>query len=212
MAAINIMSHSTSQRSATESRALKLLGSGYTPATVAAACGVTESRISQLLSEDGFAEEVATLRFQSLEKYNEIDSTYDTLEKKLLKQLEDVLPLLMRPLEIAKVLGVLNAAKRRGATAPEQIHSQSTVVNLVMPNVIVQKFTTNINNQVIQAGEQTLETIQSNTLLGRSKQKKLENTSNITDVKESSYVQATKLTNGSSGAGSTESIITATTS
>lgn len=192
------MTHSTSSHNATESRALQLLGNGYTAATVAAAVGVSESRISQLLSEEGFAEEVAALRFKNLQKHNEIDSSYDALEQKLLKQLEDVIPLLMRPLEIAKVLGIINNAKRRGAAAPEQINQQNQIVTLVMPTVIVQKFTTNSNNQVIQAGSQVLETIQSNTLLSRSSGKSSNDT--ITDtnsnVEEVNYVQTPALTNG----------------
>lgn len=161
--------HSTSVRSATEERALKLLGSGLGPEVVASAVGVSTSRISQLLSDPEFSEQVAELRFTSLQKHNDRDNEYDSLEDKLLKTLKDLLPLMMRPMEVLKAIQVINAAKRRGQSAPEQITHQNQVVNLVMPTFITQKFTTNINNQVIQAGSQTLETIQSGTLLARAK-------------------------------------------
>lgn len=163
----------------TEQRALKLLGGGYGPEVAATATGVTVSRISQLLSEPEFAAAVSELRFQNLNRHNERDDTYDTMETKLLAQLEDVLPLMMRPMEILKAIQVINAAKRRGQSAPDTVTQQNTVVNLTMPTLIMQKFTTNINNQVIQAGEQTLETIQSSSMLTAAKNRAVEREKDI---------------------------------
>lgn len=161
-------------RGATEQRALQLLGSGCGPEVVATAIGVSVSRISQLLSEPEFAAAVSDLRFQNLQKHNELDNKYDTMEAQLVDQLKDILPLMMRPMEILKAIQVINAAKRRGQSAPESITHQNTVVNLVMPTQIVQRFTTNINNQVINAGNQTLETMQSSQMLVASKQREVE--------------------------------------
>ena len=155
----------TSKHNSTEDRALHLLGSGIAPETVAAACGVSVSRISQLLSDPEFTSKVAELRFQALDKHNQTDAKYDALEDKLLDSLKDCLPLIqMEPLKLLKAIQVINAAKRRGISSPDQITQQSQVVQLIMPNVLVQKFTTNINNQVIQAGDQTLQTIPSSVL------------------------------------------------
>jgi hypothetical protein len=155
----------------TEERALKLLGTGITPEIVASALGVTVSRISQLLSDENFAAQVAQLRFENLSKHNDRDVKYDSLEDSLIARLEDCLPLMHRPLEVLRAIQVINAAKRRGASAPEQTSQQGTVVQLVMPTQIIQKFSTNINNQVINAGGQDLLTIQSNTLLTQVKQR-----------------------------------------
>lgn len=157
-----------------EQRCMKLLGSGLGPGVVAQAVGVSESRISQLMSDPVFAAEVSTLRFQSLNKHNEMDNQYDRMEKKIADALEEQLPLMMRPQELLKAASVINGMKRRGASAPEQITHQNQVVNLLMPKVIIQQFTTNVNNQVIQAGGQTLETIQGSTLLNAAKSKKAE--------------------------------------
>lgn len=162
------MDHTTSVRNPTEERALQLLGAGYTPEVVANSCGVTVGRISQLLSEDEFKSAVAALRTENLLKHNQRDSSYDALEDKLLEQLKMSAPMLMRPMEIAKVLSVINAAKRRGSSTPESITNQQTVVNIMMPTQIVQKFTTNISNQVISAGTQELLTIQSGALKAMS--------------------------------------------
>lgn len=153
----------------TESRALKLLGAGCNPEAVASAVGVSVSRISQLLSSTEFAAAVSDLRFQNLNKHNEVDAKYDSMEARLLDQLEDLLPLMMRPMEVLKAISVLNAAKRRGQSSPENVTNQSTVVNLTMPTLIMQNFTTNINNQVIKAGNQTLETMQSSNMLAQAK-------------------------------------------
>jgi len=149
----------------TYQRALSLLGSGISPEQVAAAIGVTSSRISQLLSDPEFTAKVAELRFASLQKHNQRDSQYDLLEDSLISKLSDLLPLMMRPMEVLKAIQIINAAKRRGQSAPEQIINQQTVVNISLPTKVVHKFVTNINNQVIQAGDQQLLTIQSGTLM-----------------------------------------------
>lgn len=153
----------------TESRALSLLGQGIPPNIVAASLGVTESRISQLVSDPNFAAEVAELRYNSLQKHNERDARYDSLEDKLIDRLEDLLPLMMRPMEVLRAIQTINSAKRRGASTPDSIIQQQTVINLTIPTQIIQKFQTNAQNHVTQAGTQTLLTLQSGTLLKKIK-------------------------------------------
>lgn len=167
----NLSNLSNVKWNSTEERAIKLLGNGLAPEQAAAALGVSASRISQLLSDDVFAQEVATLRYQNLQAHNERDASYDVMEDALLEKLADVLPLMMRPMEILKALQVLNGAKRRGQSAPEQIVHQNTIVNLVMPTQIIQKFAMNSNNQITTVGQQTLETMQSSQLLKNAKSK-----------------------------------------
>lgn len=181
----------------TESRALKLLGAGCNPEAVANAVGVSVSRISQLLSSAEFAAAVSDLRFQNLNKHNEVDAKYDSMEARLLEQLEDLLPLMMRPMEVLKAISVLNAAKRRGQSSPENVTNQSTVVNLTMPTLIMQNFTTNINNQVIKAGNQTLETMQSSNMLAQAKAR--------AETRSIQNEVLTHLSNSSSGSGSSNS-------
>jgi hypothetical protein len=151
----------TTTTTTTESRALSLLSQGLGPEVVAAAVGVSTSRISQLLSTPEFAAQVAEGRYENLAKHNTRDLAYDQMEDSLLEKLKDCLPFMMRPMEILKAIQVINAAKRRGSSAPESITSQQTVVQLIMPTQILQSFTTNINNQVIKAGQQDLVTVQS---------------------------------------------------
>lgn len=157
----------------TESRALTLLGQGLNPEVVAAAVGVSTSRISQLLSDPQFASQVSELRFNNLAKHNTRDNAYDELEDTLIEKLKGSLPFMVRPGEVLKAIQVVNSAKRRGSSAPESITQQHTVVQLLMPTQILQNFTTNINNQVIKAGDQDLVTVQSasmNNLLANMKE------------------------------------------
>lgn len=175
------------KRTGIEEKALNLLGAGHGPEVVASALGVSTSRISQLLSDEEFSKEVIELKFQNLSKHNQADAEYDEMEAKLRKQFKDAMPLLMRPMEILKAMREINAMNRRGQSAPEQVTHQNQVVNLFMPVKITQKFTTNINNQVIQAGSQELLTVQSHRM------KELAAASR----KESNDVETPKLIEGS---------------
>lgn len=173
------MTTSPTSLNSTESRALSLLGQGLGPEVVASALGVSASRISQLLSDPNFAAEVASLRYQTLSKHNERDSKYDSIEDTLLDRMKDLIPLMYKPFEILKAISVINAAKRRGSSAPQNIGSQAAVVSLVMPTQIVNIFgaantslTVNTQNQVVKAGTQDLVTVQSgrmNSLLASHK-------------------------------------------
>jgi hypothetical protein len=151
--------------SATEERALTLLGQGIEPSQVAAAIGVTPARISQLISDPEFAAKVADLRFKSLQKHNERDGSYDSLEDELLEKLKHMIPYMLKPMEVLRAIQVINGAKRRGASSEGAIQNQTTVVQLVLPATIMNVFTkqevkVDINNQVIQAGDQSLVTAQ----------------------------------------------------
>jgi hypothetical protein len=160
--------------SSVEDRALKLLGSGIGPEQTATALGVSTSRISQLLSTPEFMAQVADLRFQTLAKHNDRDTKWDNLEDALLDKLENIKEFMYRPGEVLNALRIVNAAKRRGTSTPEQITNQQTVIQLNMPITLINKFTTNIHNQVIEAGTveetQKLVTIQSSSLMDRLKE------------------------------------------
>jgi hypothetical protein len=175
------MSSHTNLDTSTSSRALTLLGQGVPASVVASTCGVTEARISQLVSDPEFAAQVAELRFSNLQKHNERDNKYDTIEDNLIKRLEDLLPLMMRPMEVLKAIQVINAAKRRGASAPDSIIQQQTFINLTIPTNLIQKFQVSTNNHVVQAGDQTLITMQSGSLLKKVKGNLDDSTKSVTE-------------------------------
>lgn len=160
---------------AVERRALDLLGSGVGVEAVASAVGVTPSTISQLLANEEFSKAVSLKRYQYLAANNQRDEKYNTLEDKLLVKLEKSLPLMIRPAEITKALATVNGCKRRGQNAPDTTpNDRQTIVNLIIPIQIAQKFTTNVKNQVVSAGGQDLLTMSSATLLKRAEAKAAE--------------------------------------
>jgi len=161
-------------KSLVEQRALSLLSSGVGNEATAAALGVTPSYISQLLSDSAFSGIVEQKRYENLAEHNVRDKKYDSLEDSLLEKLRSSLPLMIRPAEITKALQTVNGCKRRGSDAPDSSTVHQTVISLVVPAQISERFAVNINNQVIKAGEQELSTIPSSELLKLSEEPKEE--------------------------------------
>lgn len=139
---------------------LNYLGSGMSAAQVASAVGVTESYIAQLLSDEDFAVAVAKQRMAKLTKYAETDELYDELEQRLAKMLKNSIPFMTDPMKIVRALREINGLKRRGVASGESVANAQVVVNLTLPVAIQQKLTiqTNVNNQVVKIGEQSMTT------------------------------------------------------
>lgn len=162
------------RRNPTEEKILKLLGQGIEPGIVANAVGVTQSAISQYLSDAEFSAAVAELRFSALSRHNDRDDSYDSIEEELIEKLRDLIPLMHRPMEVLKAIQVINAAKRRGSSAPAAITQQQTVINLTLPVQLIQKFNveSNSQNQVTRVGNIDLITIQSSNVANLAKEAK----------------------------------------
>ena len=155
----NPMSISTT--TSTEERALQLLGDSVPPSIVAQSLGVTEGRISQLLSDAGFAAQVSELRYTKAVAHTARDSSYDDLEDTLLERMKDLLPMMHRPMEVLKAIQVINAAKRRSQSISNPLNEKSNLINLVIPIQVVNRFSTNMQGQVITVDDRELRTIQS---------------------------------------------------
>lgn len=177
-------------------KGLELLGSGISPVVVATTLGITESAVSQWLSDSEFAAQVTGRRFSNMQKHSARDAKWDELEDKLLAKMQDIIPFMMKPFEIIRALQMVNAAKRRGPSAPENTHIANTVVNLSIPVQILQKFQTNGDNQVIEVAaetvpavpaKQSLITIDSNSLLSLNAARKgLPNDATVVERKAAS--------------------------
>lgn len=159
--------------SGTKEKALELLGAGIASSLVAQSIGVSEGYVSQLLADEEFLKQVVERKFQHLQKHNARDASYDDAEDTVLKNLKSQLGMVFDPMKLAKILQVLNAAKRRGAASPDAVTQQSTVITLIMPTKIVERFSVvkDIDNRIIEAGDQKLVTMQSGTLMDRLRAK-----------------------------------------
>lgn len=144
-----------------QAQILSLLGSGLSPSVVATAVGVDPSYVSQLLAEESFAFQVTELRCEALKKHSDRDASYDALEDALIAKMQDCLPLMYKPGEVLAAIRVINGAKRRGEVAAAPVDNQRPVIQLVLPTKIVQQFTLNANNQIVQIGDQTMVTMPS---------------------------------------------------
>jgi hypothetical protein len=138
-----------------ELRAIELLATGIEQVHVAQALGVTEGRISQILSNPEFATALAEKKYEQLKKHNDTDNKYDALEKKVLDALERTLTLVMDPMKLARILTVLNSAKRRGASAPDSLVRTRPTVRLNINTAVLARFSVNGSNQVVQASIDT---------------------------------------------------------
>jgi len=169
----------------TAARILEMLGNGLAPVVVSSALGVSESYISQLLSEESFAHQVTGLRYANLQAATSRDRSYDSIEDTLIDKMKELLPLMYKPMEVLRAITVINAAKRRGADAPDNTVIHQTVVQLTLPTAITSKFITNAANQVVEAGEQELITIAASHLthkLGALKQQSQSQLSNHSTI------------------------------
>lgn len=138
-----------------------LLGQGHSAELVATIIGCDPSYISQLLEDEAFRNEVSELRVRSLQAASARDKKWDDLEDKLLDKLHSAVDFVIKPREILAVLSAANAAKRRGATAHESVTINNQIVNLLVPQRLVQTFTVNQNNQVIGVGDKSMLTLPS---------------------------------------------------
>lgn len=141
-------------------RLISYLTAGVTPSEAARALGITPGAVTQLMQTPEVSSELEKLREEQVKRSTELDHKYDTIEAKLLEQLERTVPLLLRPGEIANVLTRINQAKRRGV-AHQATSAPPRVLQLNLPVAIQNRFVVNSSNQVITAGAQDLVTIPS---------------------------------------------------
>lgn len=151
--------------SVVEARALELLGQGHPQEVVASTLGVSPSRVTQYMSNEWFASEVAKLRYNSLSAHTEADKKVDRIADKILDKIEKSLPLMHKTGELIKAFQVLNGAKRRGApTETTSTLINATIINLALPAAIVNKYKTNAQSQVIEVNDKPFVTAPSNML------------------------------------------------
>jgi len=140
---------------------LELLGLNIPNNIVAQAVGVSDSYVSQLMSDEAFAVQVQTLRLRNLSESATRDGKWNGLEDKLLEKLEQLLPMsFTKPAELLRALQVVNAAKRRAsATEGLGLHTPSSVVPLVLPMIFAPKLQINTQGQVIEVDGRSIATM-----------------------------------------------------
>jgi hypothetical protein len=149
---------------------IELLGRGIPATQVAAAVGCDDSYISQLLSDEDIAQQVAQLRATHFSGYIEQDDRIDSAEEAALAKVSSLIPFITRPAEAVRVFSVLNAAKRRA------IEQQSTVpvaqtVTLDLPEATRVQLTVTHDKQVIEIAGKSLTTMPAKSLAAQLEQR-----------------------------------------
>ena len=111
-------------------QALMLLGRGMSTGKVAEFLSVSASLISQYLEDEGFKDKVAELRMESQLARSLRDEAYDSLEDKVLAQLDENMCMITKPMELVAVLKTVNGLVRRGT--PEPIRGMEGNKNAVL--------------------------------------------------------------------------------
>ena len=133
----------------TREDALALLGQNLPQHIVAQTLGVSEGLISQLLSDDGFKEELQALRAASLKKDFNYDEKLDDLEERFLDIVETRAPTVgFRDALFA--YKTLNAARRRKDTVqPQQQLNVAQVINITLSQAASAKYVLNSQSEIV---------------------------------------------------------------
>lgn len=176
-------------------RILKLLGSGLGGEVVSATVGCDPSYISQLMSDEDFRQKVLALRIESLTADTARDRAIDEIEDVLIEKLKAGLDFLVSTKDILRAYAVINAAKRRGAKATDTTVVNNNIVNLILPRIIVQKYTLSRTGEVVEVEGRPLVTVPAQQLLANRKQReddaKASKAAEIDDSRNSSASFAT---------------------
>lgn len=158
-----------------------LLGSGISPEIVSATVGCDPSYISQLMSDEEFRSRVLALRIESLTADTARDRQIDEIEDVLISKLKAGLDYLVSTKDILRAYAVVNAAKRRGAKASDTNVVNNNIVNLILPRIVVQRYTVSKTNEVIEVEGKSLVTIPAQRLLAERKQREKLNATTATE-------------------------------
>lgn len=121
------------------------LSQGFAQHEIAAALGVSESYISQILAANpSIAQNNGNAAF------TDIDALYADIELTALQELKKKLNLIKDPMALLRLATSINATKRRSvATDITPTTVNQTVVQLTLPRATLQQFVFNSNNQAV---------------------------------------------------------------
>lgn len=144
-----------------EDKAAEMLAAGIQGSVVASTLGCDPSYISQLLGRSDFKEKVSALKVARASAGMALDKIYDDTELIAAKQLERMIPLIMKPQELLRAVEVLNKLKRRTAVDAVASNPGTRIVNVILPPVVMTHFQVSANNEVVQVGDNSMLTLPS---------------------------------------------------
>jgi hypothetical protein len=139
-------------------RVMELLCSGLSQKVTAETVGCTEGYVSQLMDIPAFKETVLAKKAEQAQRYIRMDNKMDELEDIALNRMKQVIQTCFKPLELSTIHSRLNAAKRRSVGAAQAQGKANTVVNIIMPAAMRERYgvVVDVNNRVVRIGSDTM--------------------------------------------------------
>jgi hypothetical protein len=94
---------------------IDLLSQGLPQGVVAKACGVDDSYVSQLMADEDIRTQVITAKTKKVEDGVKVDNRIENIESLALERMENLLPYVTKPMDLARIFQVVNGAKKRTA-------------------------------------------------------------------------------------------------
>lgn len=149
-------------------RILNYLCGGATPQQAASACGVDESYISQLKSEEDFQIQVAEKLSKDFEVAIKIDENYTEVEKVLSERLKSLIGYMTNADQVARILKTVSAipkkVQQRIPLNAEVNGTSIAPVSLAIPIVAKNVFIVNPNSEVVKLNGKELVTLNSTSM------------------------------------------------
>lgn len=136
--------------------ALEMLAQGLQPPVVAATIGVTESYISQLLSDEDFAAAVAEKRSLQSQADMQYDDKLARVEEVYLDRIEQKAGManLQQSMQAFKII---NGAKRKKDRSAQPLTQNiGVVVNIALPTIVAPQYLLNQNSEIVEVEGKTM--------------------------------------------------------
>ena len=133
----------------TRDQAIALLATGISTSQVAAACGVTDSYISQLKADPSAQAKILELQASQTIEDKRFDTALERAESLALDKIEKSLPF-ANIRQAIEAFRVLNTAKKRNDSVLPPPSLQGITVNLTLPATNVINYVVNNKNEIVE--------------------------------------------------------------
>jgi len=140
----------------TKEHIIALLSQGISTSQAAAACGVTDSYVSQLKADPELASVLAGSAVETATRDIAFDNTLERAELMALEKIEKNLPFANMGQAMAAFRVLNSARKRKDAFATPVDQSTSITVNLTLPAAAAARYVVNSANEIVEVEGKTM--------------------------------------------------------
>jgi transcriptional regulator with XRE-family HTH domain len=147
-----------------ESYIISCLEKGFSESQIAAALGVTQSAVSQLIEAKNLKSQL-----QQHETFDKIDTNLNKIELKLSDTLLKMLNqpgTMLNPMQVGSLLKTVNSARRRSTGEGRELPGSAKLVAIKLPEHVKARIVVSAENQLLEIDGQSLATLPSSELRG----------------------------------------------